>query len=41
MFSSTGGGGFGVPMSGGPAELAVMLVIVVGIIWLVTRLFSS
>lgn len=41
MFQSGGGGGFGLPVGGSPIELLITLLIVLGIVWLVTRLFSS
>ena len=41
MFRSGGGGGFGLPMDGGPIELAVMLLVVLGILWLVFKIFTS
>jgi hypothetical protein len=40
MFTG-GGGGAGLPMAGSPSEILIMVLVVVGIIWLVSRLFSS
>jgi hypothetical protein len=40
MFTSAVGGP-GLPMAGSPSEILIMLLVVVGIIWLVSRLFSS
>ena len=37
----TGGGGFDLPMRGGPIEILIMLLILAAIVWLLTRLFSS
>jgi hypothetical protein len=37
----TGGGGFGLPLGGSPTEILIALLVLVGIIWLVYRLFST
>jgi hypothetical protein len=36
----TGGGGFDLPIGSSPLELLVMLLVLVGLIWLMFRLFS-
>jgi hypothetical protein len=41
VFTSAGGGGFGLPMSGSPVEIVVMLVLLIGVGWLAVRLFGS
>ena len=37
---SVGGGGAGMPMSGGPLEMLITLVVLVGIGWVAYRIFS-
>jgi hypothetical protein len=41
MFRTGGGGGFGLPVGDSPLELAVMLLVVLGILWLVFKIFTS
>jgi hypothetical protein len=40
MFRS-GGGGFGLPVGDSPMELAVMLLVVLGIAWVVFKVLTS
>jgi hypothetical protein len=40
MFTS-GGGGFGLPRADQPLEILIVLLVLAGIVWLVTRFFST
>lgn len=41
MVQTGGGGGPGLPLSGNPTEILIMLVVLVGVVWLAFRFFSS
>ena len=41
MFSSGGGGGFGLPRVDDPLELLIVLVIFAALIWLALQFFST
>jgi len=40
VFTSAGGGGFGLPIGGSPAELLVLLVLVAAIVWVAFRVLG-
>jgi hypothetical protein len=41
MFSTGGGGGFDLPMPTSPLQALILLLVLVGLAWIMFRLFSS
>jgi hypothetical protein len=41
MVQTGGGGGPGLPLSGSPTDVLIMLLVLAGVVWLAFRFFNS